>query len=40
VKESVYEQYGMQKTYQQTYVTGKGQQYIIRLLKEYFREGC
>ena len=40
VKESVYEQYGMQKTYQQTYVTGKGQQYIIRLLKEYFKEGC
>ncbi len=40
VKESVYEQHGMQKTYQQTYVTGKGQQYIIRLLKEYFREGC
>ena len=40
VKESVYELHGMQKTYQQTYVTGKGQQYIIRLLKEYFREGC
>ena len=40
VKESVYEHNGMQKTYQQTYVTGKGQQYIIRLLKEYFREGC
>ncbi len=40
VKESVYEQHGMQKTYQQTYVTGKGQQYIIRLLKDYFREGC
>ena len=40
VKESVYEQHGMLKTYQQTYVTGKGQQYIIRLLKEYFREGC
>ncbi len=40
VKESVYEQHGMQKTYQQTYVTGKGQQYIIRLLKEYFREEC
>lgn len=40
VKESVYEQRGMQKTYQQTYVTGKGQQYIIRLLKEYFGEGC
>ena len=40
VKESVYEHHGMQKTYQQTYVTGKGQQYIIRLLKEYFREGC
>lgn len=27
VKESVYEHHGMQKTYQQTYVTGKGQQY-------------
>lgn len=40
VKESVYEKHGMQKTYQQTYVTGKGQQYIIRLLKQYFREGC
>lgn len=40
VKESVYEHHGMQKTYQQTYVTGKGQQYIIRLLKEYFGEGC
>ena len=39
VKESVYEHHGMQKTYQQTYVTGKGQQYIIRLLKEYFGEG-
>lgn len=40
VKESVYEQHGMQKTYQQIYVTGKGQQYIIKLLKDYFREGC
>lgn len=40
VKESVYERDGIQKTYQQTYVTGKGQQYIIRLLKQYFREGC
>lgn len=38
VKESVYEHHGMQKTYQQTYVTGKGQQYIIRLLKQYYRE--
>ena len=38
VKESVYEHHGMQKTYQQTYVTGKGQQYIIRLLKQYFVE--
>ena len=40
VKESMYGQHGMQKTYQQTYVTGKGQQYIIRLLKEYFKEEC
>ena len=34
VKESVYEQYGMQKTYQQTYVTGKGQQYIKKTKKK------
>lgn len=36
VKESVYECKGIEKTYQQTYVTGKGQQYIItRLLNEF-----
>lgn len=35
VKESVYECKGKTKTYQQTYVTGKGQQYILnRLLDE------
>lgn len=36
VKESVFEVGGIMKTFQQTYVTGKGQQYIIgRLKKEY-----
>lgn len=36
VKESVYECKGIEKTYQQTYVTGKGQQYILnRLLNEF-----
>ena len=36
VKESVFETGSMTKTYQQTYVTGKGQQYIIgRLRKEF-----
>lgn len=36
VKESVYESNGQTKTYQQTFVTGKGQQYILsRLMKEY-----
>lgn len=36
VKESVYECKGQTKTYQQTYVTGKGQQYILnRLLDEF-----
>lgn len=36
VKESVYECKGQMKTYQQTYVTGKGQQYILsRLMREY-----
>ncbi len=35
VKESVYECKGISKTYQQTYVTGKGQQYILnRLIDE------
>ena len=36
VKESVFETSSMMKTYQQTFVTGKGQTYIIgRLKKEY-----
>ena len=36
VKESVYETNGQERTYQQTFVTGKGQQYILsRLMKEY-----
>ena len=36
VKESVYETNGQTRTYQQTFVTGKGQQYILsRLIKEY-----
>lgn len=36
VKESVYETNGQTKTYQQTFVTGKGQQYILsRLIREY-----
>lgn len=36
VKESVYESNGQTKTYQQTFVTGKGQQYILsRLIREY-----
>ena len=38
VKESVFETGSMTKTYQQTYVTGKGQQYIIgRLRKEFLQ---
>lgn len=36
VKESVYETNGQKRTYQQTFVTGKGQQYILsRLFREY-----
>ena len=36
VKESVYECNGQTRTYQQTVVTGKGQQYILsRLMREY-----
>ena len=36
VKESVYETNGQTRTYQQTFVTGKGQQYSLsRLMKEY-----
>ncbi len=36
VKESVFETDSMTKTYQQTFVTGKGQQYIIGRLKNEF----
>ena len=36
VKESVFETGSMIKTYQQTFVTGKGQQFIIGLLKKEF----
>ena len=39
VKESVFEMDSMCRTYQQTFVTGKGQQYIIgRLKKEFCNE--
>lgn len=36
VKESVFEVEGMKKTYRQTLVTGKGQVFIIGLLKKYY----
>lgn len=36
VKESVFEMDGLKKTYQQTLVTGKGQVFIIGLLKKYY----
>lgn len=36
VKESVFEVDGLKKTYQQTLVTGKGQVFIIGLLKKYY----
>lgn len=36
VKESVFEVEGLKKTYQQTLVTGKGQVFIIGLLKKYY----
>ena len=36
VKESIFETGSMTKTYQQTFVTGKGQQFIIGLLKKEF----
>lgn len=35
VKESVFEVDGLKKTYQQTFVTGKGQHFVINLLKKY-----
>lgn len=39
VKESVFDLYGEPKTYQQTMVTGRGQQYILaRLMREYGTE--
>ena len=38
VKESVFEAGSMTKTYQQTFVTGRGQQYIIGRLKNEFGE--
>ena len=36
IKESVFEVDGMKKTYQQTFVTGKGQLFVISLLKKYY----
>lgn len=36
VKESVFEVNGLKKTYQQTFVTGKGQGFVISLLKKYY----
>ena len=36
VKESVFEVEGMKKTYRQTFVTGKGQLFIIGLLRKYY----
>lgn len=36
VKESVFETDGLKKTYRQTFVTGKGQVFIIGLLKKYY----
>ena len=36
VKESVFEVNGLKKTYQQTFVTGKGQHFVINLLKKYY----
>ncbi len=38
VKESVFETGSMTKTYQQTYVTGKGQTYIIGKLRKVFSQ--
>ena len=38
VKESVFETSSMMKTYQQTFVTGKGQRYVISRLKKDFVE--
>ncbi len=38
VKESVFETDSFSKTYQQTFVTGKGQRFIIGLLRKYYNE--
>lgn len=38
VKESVFETDSFSKTYQQTFITGKGQQFIVGLLKKYYNE--
>ncbi len=38
VKETVFEVDSMTRTYQQTFVTGKGQRFIIGLLKKYYNE--
>lgn len=40
VKESVFEVDGLKKTYQQTLVTGKGQVFIIGLMKKYYGKEC
>lgn len=39
VKESVFETPSFSKTYQQTYVTGKGQRFVIDLLKKSYGKG-
>lgn len=39
VKESVFKTGSMSKTYQQTFVTGKGQRFVIGLLKKYYGKG-
>lgn len=38
VKESVFETDSFSKTYQQTFITGKGQRFIVGLLKKYYNE--
>lgn len=38
VKESVFETGTITKTYQQTFVTGRGQRFIIGLLRKYYNE--
>ena len=34
--DQVFEVNGLKKTYQQTFVTGKGQHFVINLLKKYY----